>query len=64
MDYEKKYLELVDKYAELAVKYANCVDKLIEKSDERNSLFQLFLDPENQPTQYGTVLISTTAPTA
>lgn len=36
--------------------FIDCMDQV--RQIERESLMQLFLDPENQPTQYGTMLVS------
>lgn len=47
---EQQVCELIDKYADLAVKYSDLVDRYW-------SFRQAVLDPENQPSQYGTILI-------
>jgi len=47
-----------DKYLALAVKYSEMVDRYLALRDEFQSFKQSVLDPENQPSQYGTILLT------
>ena len=47
---EEDVVDLIDRYVTLAVKYSDLVDRYWE-------LKQAILDPENQPSQFGTVLL-------
>jgi hypothetical protein len=47
---EAEVSALIDKYVALAMKYSDLVDRYLD-------FRQAVLDPENQPSQYGTTLI-------